>query len=161
MGVFPTADGHVNIAASSPAQFERFCEAIGRPEWPTDPRWSSTRRRVENRVALNAAIAEATREKTSDDWVERLEEAGIPCGPILSVDQVFADPQVKHLRMAAPAEHPRLGATHMVDSPLNLEGLETSIRSVAPLAAGDTDAVLAEVGYGPDEIAAMRRAGAI
>ena len=161
MGVFPTADGHVNIAASSPAQFERFCEAIGRPDWPKDQRWSSTRRRVENRVGLNAAIAEATRERPSDYWVERLEEAGIPCGPILSVDQVFADPQVQHLRMAAPAEHPRLGATHMVDSPLNLEGLETSIRSVAPLTATDTDAVLAEVGYGPDEIAAMRRAGAI
>jgi formyl-CoA transferase len=161
MGVFPTADGHVNIAASSPAQFERFCEAIERPGWPSDPRWSSSRRRSQNRASINAAIAEVTREKPSDYWVERLEAAGIPCGPILSVDQVFADTQVRHLRMAAPAEHPRLGATHMVDSPLNLEGLETSIRTVAPLAAADTDAVLAEVGYGPDEIAAMRRAGAI
>jgi formyl-CoA transferase len=161
MGVFPTADGHVNIAASSPAQFERFCEAIGRPDWPKDPRWSSSRRRTENRASINAAIAEVTREKPSEDWVERLEAAGIPCGPILSIDQVFADPQVRHLRMAAPVQHPRLGATHMVDSPLNLEGLETSIRSVAPLAAADTDGVLAEIGYGPDEIAAMRAAGAI
>ena len=98
MGVFPTADGHVNIAASSPAQFERFCEAAGRPDWPKDERWSSTRRRGENRAALNAAIAEETRKQPSAWWVERLEAAGIPCGPILAVDQVFADPQVKHLR---------------------------------------------------------------
>ena len=161
MGVFPTADGHVNIAASSPAQFERVCEAVGRPEWPKDERWSSTRRRAENRAALNAAIAEVTRQQPSAWWVERLEAAGIPCGPILAVDQVFADPQVKHLRMAAPVDHPRIGATHMIDSPLNLEGLETRVRSVAPLAAADTDTVLSELGYGEAEIAAMRRAGAI
>jgi crotonobetainyl-CoA:carnitine CoA-transferase CaiB-like acyl-CoA transferase len=161
MGVFPTADGHVNIAASSPAQFERFCEAAGRPDWPKDERWSSTRRRGENRAALNGAIAEVTRQQPSAWWVERLEAAGIPCGPILAVDQVFADPQVKHLRMAAAVDHPRIGATHMVDSPLNLEGLETRVRSVAPLAAADTDAVLSELGYGEGEIAAMRRAGAI
>ena len=74
---------------------------------------------------------------------------------------MFADPQVKHLRMAAPAEHPRLGATEMVDSPINLQGLETTIRSVAPLTAADTDEVLAELGYAPDEVAAMRAEGAI
>jgi len=161
MGVFPTADGHVNIAASSPAQFEHFCAAAGRPDWPGDPRWSSGRRRAENRAALNAAIAAETAKRPSAWWVETLEAAGVPCGPILAIDQVFADPQVQHLAMAAPVDHPRLGPTHMVDSPINLEGLETEIRSVAPLAPADTDAVLAEVGYGPDEIAAMRAEGAI
>jgi formyl-CoA transferase len=161
MGVFPTADGYVNIAATSPPQFARFCEAAGRPEWPADPRWSSTRRRAEHRAELNAAIAEETRKRASDWWVERLEAAGVPCGPILSIDQVFDDAQVKHLRMAAPVEHPRLGETHMVDSPINLEGLETTIRSTAPLSAVDTDAVLAEIGYGADDIAAMRSEGAI
>jgi len=74
---------------------------------------------------------------------------------------VFADPQMQHLGMAAPVDHPRLGATRMVDSPINLEGLETQVRSVAPLKAGDTDAVLAELGYGAAEIAEMRREGAI
>jgi formyl-CoA transferase len=161
MGVFPTADGHVNIAASSPAQFEHFCAAAGRPDWPSDPRWSSGRRRGENRVALNAAIAEETAKRPSAWWVEALEAAGVPCGPILAIDQVFADPQVRHLGMAAPVDHPRLGATHMVDSPINLEGLQTSIRSTAPLTATDTDAVLAEVGYGLEEIAAMRADGVI
>ena len=79
-----------------------------------------------------------TRKRPADYWVERLEEAGTPCGPILSVDQVFDDPQVKHLRMAAPVDHPRLGPTHMVDSPINLEGLATDIRSVAPLSCPAT-----------------------
>jgi crotonobetainyl-CoA:carnitine CoA-transferase CaiB-like acyl-CoA transferase len=161
MGVFPTADGHVNIAASSPAQFEHFCQAAGRTDWLADPRFSGGRRRAENRAALNAAIGEETRKRPSAWWVEALEAAGVPCGPILAIDAVFADPQVKHLRMAAPAEHPRLGATSMVDSPINMEGLETRIRTIAPLTAADTDAVLAELGYGEGEIAAMRAEGAI
>jgi crotonobetainyl-CoA:carnitine CoA-transferase CaiB-like acyl-CoA transferase len=93
--------------------------------------------------------------------VERLEAAGVPCGPILAIDQVFADPQVEHLGMAAPVEHPRLGATHLVASPLHLEGLQSRIRSLAPLKAEDTDAVLAELGYDAAAIAGMRQRGAI
>ncbi len=161
MGVFPTSDGFVNIAASSPAQFERFCAAANRPDWPRDERWSNGRRRAANRAALNAAIAEETRKRPSAWWVESLETAGVPCGPILSIDEVFADPQVRHLGMAAPVAHPRLGATHMVATPINVEGVETGIRSVAPLAPADTDAVLAEAGYSAAEIAAMRAEKAI
>ncbi|HLY78967.1 MAG TPA: CoA transferase [Caulobacteraceae bacterium] len=161
MGVFPAADGPINIAASTPAQFGRFCEAAGRPDWLEDERFASTRRRTENRAALNAAIAEETRKRPAAWWVARLDEAGIPCGPILSVDQVFADPQVKHLGMATPVDHPRLGQTAMVASPLNLAGLETGVRQVAPLTPGDTDDVLAEIGYSPGEIAAMRTEGVI
>ena len=85
----------------------------------------------------------------------------MPCGPILAIDQVFADPQVRHLGMAQGVDHPRLGATEMVASPINLEGVETPIRSVAPLKPEHTDAVLAELGYGEAEIEDMRRAGAI
>ncbi|MGH6993768.1 MAG: CaiB/BaiF CoA transferase family protein, partial [Caulobacteraceae bacterium] len=161
MGVFPTADGHLNIAASSSAQFERFCEAAGRQEWRADPRFSSGRLRAQNRAELNAAIAQETRKHPSAWWVEQLEAAGVPCGPILSIDEVFADRQVKHLGMAARVEHPRLGPTQMVASPIHLEGLETSIRKVAPLTAADTDEVLAELGYEEREIAAMRKEGAI
>jgi crotonobetainyl-CoA:carnitine CoA-transferase CaiB-like acyl-CoA transferase len=156
MGVFPAADGPINIAASTPAQFSRFCEAAGRPEWLQDERFASTRRRTENREALNAAIAEETRKRPAAWWVAQLEEAGIPCGPILSVDQVFADPQVKHLGMATPVSHPRLGETAMVATPINMAGLETGVRQVAPLTPGDTDDVLAEIGYSAAEIAEMR-----
>ena len=161
MGVFPASDAQINIAASSPAQFERFCEAAGRRDWLADERFSSTRRRTANRDVLNAAISEETKKHPAAWWVETLEAAGIPCGPILTIDQTFADPQVRHLGMATPATHPRLGATHMVASPINLEGLETGVRSTAPLAPGDTEAVLAEVGYSADEIAQMHAAGAI
>ena len=161
MGVFPAADGPINIAASTPAQFARFCEAAGRPDWLQDERFSSTRRRTENREALNAAIGEETRKRPADWWVAQLDAAGIPCGPILSVDQVFADPQVQHLGMATPVDHPRLGQTAMVATPISLEGLTTGVRQVAPLAPGDTDAVLAEIGYSAGEIAAMRSLGVI
>jgi crotonobetainyl-CoA:carnitine CoA-transferase CaiB-like acyl-CoA transferase len=161
MGVFPAADGDLNIAASSPAQFERFCEALGRPDLPKDPLFSSTRRRVANRTALNAVVAEEISKHPRAYWVETLEAAGVPCGPILTVDQVFADPQVQHLGMAAPVDHPLFGPTHMIDTPINMEGVETRIRSVAPLTPEDTEAVLAEIGYGEAEIAAMRAEGAI
>jgi crotonobetainyl-CoA:carnitine CoA-transferase CaiB-like acyl-CoA transferase len=161
MGVFPTADGHVNIAASSASLFERFCEAAGRPEWREDPRWSSAGRRAKNRAALNAAIEVETVKHPNAWWVQRLEAAGVPCGPILTVDQVFADPQVKHLGVAAPVEHPRLGPTHMVASPIHMEGLTTGVHSVAPLKAEDTDTVLDELGYSAAEIEGMRRQGAI
>ena len=156
MGVFPAADGPINIAASTPAQFARFCEAAGRPDWLEDERFSGARRRTENRQALNAAISDETRKRPAAWWVERLEAAGIPCGPILSIDQMFADPQVQHLGMATPVDHPRLGQTAMVATPINMAGLETGVRQVAPLTPADTDAVLAEIGYEPDEIAAMR-----
>jgi crotonobetainyl-CoA:carnitine CoA-transferase CaiB-like acyl-CoA transferase len=156
MGVFPAADGPINIAASTPAQFARFCEVAGRPDWLEDERFASTRRRTENRQALNAAIADETRKRPAAWWVEQLEAAGIPCGPILSIDRMFADPQVRHLGMATPVDHPRLGQTAMVATPINMAGLETGVRQVAPLAPADTDAVLAEIGYQPDEIAAMR-----
>ncbi|HUZ11711.1 MAG TPA: CaiB/BaiF CoA-transferase family protein [Caulobacteraceae bacterium] len=161
MGVFPTADGQVNIAASAPAQFARFCKAAGRADWATDPRWSSGRRRTANRAALNAAIAEATALRPSAWWIETLNGAGVPCGPILAIDEVFADPQVAHLGLAQGVDHPRLGPTRMVASPLNLAGLDKQIRSVAPLTPEHTDAVLAELGYEAAEIEAMRRAGAI
>jgi formyl-CoA transferase len=161
MGVFETADGHVNIAASSSAQFGRFCEVLEKPDWPADPRWSSSGRRLANRAALNAAVAAEMKKRPSAWWIERLEAAGVPCGPILAIDQVFADPQVRHLGMAGPVEHPRLGPTHMVASPLNLEGLGKPIRAPAPLKPEDTDQVLAEIGYGAAEIEAMRRDGAI
>jgi formyl-CoA transferase len=161
MGVFPAADGPINIAASTPAQFERFAEAAERPDWLADERFASTRRRTENRAALNAAIAEETAKRPVAWWIERLEAAGIPCGPILTIDKMFDDPQVRHLGMATPAIHPRLGETRMVATPINMQGLETGVRSVAPLAPEDTDEVLAELGYSPSEIDQMRTEGAV
>ena len=158
---YPTADGYINIAASTPKQWRRLCEAMGHLDWLENADWRSSGRRSRARADINAAIAEDTVQKPSAHWVELLEGVGIPCGPIYSIDQAFADPQVKHLGMAAAVDHPRLGPTHMVASPLNLSGVDKTIRCVAPLTPEDTDAVLASVGYREDEIAAMRESGAV
>jgi crotonobetainyl-CoA:carnitine CoA-transferase CaiB-like acyl-CoA transferase len=158
---YPTADGFINIAASSPKQWRVLCEAMGHPEWLENADWRSAGRRSRARADINAAIAEDTVQKSSAHWVELLEGVGIPCGPIYSIDQAFADPQVQHLGMAAPVDHPRLGATHMVASPLNLSGVDKTIRSVAPVLPESTDEVLASVGYSETEIAAMRESGAV
>ena len=158
---YPTADGYINIAASTPKQWRRLCEAMGHLDWLENADWRSSGRRSRARADINAAIAEDTVQKPSAHWVELLEGVGIPCGPIYSIDQAFADPQVKHLGMAAAVDHPRLGPTHMVASPLNLSGVDKAIRCVAPVLPQDTDAVLASVGYSEAEIATMRENGAV
>ena len=158
---YRTADGYINIAASSPKQWRRLCEAMGHPEWLENAEWRSSGRRSRARAEINAAIAEDTVQKPSAHWVELLEGVGIPCGPIYTIDQAFADPQVRHLGMAAPVDHPRLGPTHMVASPLNISGVDKAIRSVAQVAPENTDEVLASVGYSESEIAAMRESGAV
>jgi crotonobetainyl-CoA:carnitine CoA-transferase CaiB-like acyl-CoA transferase len=158
---YRTADGWINIAASSPAQWKRFCQAMGRNDWLENVEWRSSGRRSRARADINAAIADETIRKPSVHWVTLLEEAGIPCGPIYTVDQAFADPQVKHLGVAAPVTHPRLGPTHMVASPLNLVGVEKSIRCAAQLKPENTDEVLESAGYSPAEIEAMRAEGAV
>ena len=160
-GVFPASDGQINIAASSGRQWERFCDTVARPEWKAHPRWQTQKGRSDDRVALNAAIADVTRTHSSAHWVELFAEAGIPCGPVNSIDKVFADPQVRHLGIARPVTHPRLGEQHVVASPLTLSGVQKDIRAAAPDIAADTDAVLAEAGYSAAEIAALREHGVI
>lgn len=161
MGVFETADRPVNLAASSRALFERFCRAAGEETLLADPRFATAKARYQNRAQLNAAIAKIMKRQPSAWWIERLEKAGVPCGPILAIDEVFADPQVERLGIATTVQDPQRGATRMVASPLHLEGLESKVRRLAPTIATDTDAVLAEVGYGASEIADMRTSGAI
>ncbi|MCL2428928.1 MAG: CoA transferase, partial [Alphaproteobacteria bacterium] len=92
-GVFPTSDGHINIAASSARLWERFCDTTGKPQWKEKPAWKDQKGRSADRTAINAAIGEVTREKPAAHWIELFEGAGIPCGPIYTIDQVFADPQ--------------------------------------------------------------------
>ena len=159
--VYPTADGHINIAASWPAQWKLLCETMGRTDWLENPDWRSSRGRVAHRDTLNAAIAAETRTRPSAHWITLLETVGIPCGPIYAIDEAFADPQVMHLGMAAPVDHPRLGPTHMVASPLNISGADKTLRGAAPIEPDHTDEVLAGVGYRVEDIAQMREAGVI
>ena len=160
-GVFPTSDGHINIAASSGRLWERFSDTIGHPEWKSDPKWGTQKGRSADRKAINAAIGAVTQQNTAEHWIELFEANGIPCGPINTIDKVFADPQVKHLGMARPMAHPRLGTRDVVASPINISGLSRDIRIATRDAGADTDAVLREAGYGDAEIATLRGKGAI
>lgn len=161
MGVFPTADKPINIAASSSKMWAQFCQLLGRPDWLEVPEWQTLAGRSADRARVNATIAEVTRTKPSEHWIALLEEAGIPCGPINRVDEVFADPQVQHLGMALPIRHPTRGDTHLVSSPLNLEGLETGVRRPPPRLGEHSAEVLAEAGYTAEEIAHLRALGAV
>ena len=160
-GVFPSSDGHINIAASSARLFTRFCENIGHPEWTTREGWTDQKSRSKNRKEINAAIGEVTKTKPAAHWIELFEAAGIPCGPIYSIDQVFADPQVKHLGMARAMQHPQLGTEEVVASPINISGYSKDIRLATPDSGAHTNEILATVGYSQDEIDAMRKKGIV
>lgn len=160
-GVFPASDGVINLAASSGRQWKRFCETLGRQDWAERPEWRTQKGRSADRAAVNAAIAEVTRTRSVAEWVALFAEAGIPCGPINTIDRVFADPQVQHLAIARPVSHPRLGEERVVASAINLQGVPKDMRSAAPDAGADTDAVLREAGYDAREIAALRAEGVV
>jgi crotonobetainyl-CoA:carnitine CoA-transferase CaiB-like acyl-CoA transferase len=160
-GVFPTADRPITIAASSPRMWERFCEALGRSEWKDRAEWSTRDGRSERRAEINRAIAGVTATQPSLHWIELLDEAGIPCGAINTIDQVFEDPQVEHLAMARPVDHPRLGAQRLVGTPINFDGLQDEIRSPTPEAGQHGAEILAQLGYDEAAIAGLRSKGVI
>jgi crotonobetainyl-CoA:carnitine CoA-transferase CaiB-like acyl-CoA transferase len=160
-GVFPTADRPITIAASSPRMWKRFCDALGRPEWKDRAEWSTRDGRSERRAEINRAIAAVTATQPSLHWIELLDEAGIPCGPINTIDQVFADPQVEHLALARPVRHPRLGAQRLVGTPINFEGTEDEIRRPTPEVGEHGAEILGELGYDEAAIAGLRSRGVI
>jgi len=161
MGCFASADGYVNIAGPSGRLLRSFCEAIGLPDLPEDPRFSSAGRRSRHRAELNALVAERLRTRTTAEWVEVLAEAGVPCGPVYRMDEVFADPQIEHLAMATPVEHPALGRLDLVRNAVRMTGTGPTVRSASPDAGDDTDSVLAELGYDPAEIDQLRADGTV
>ena len=158
-GVFPTSDGHMNIAASSSRLWARLCDTLGKPEWKNDPEWTTQVGRTRHRAAITQAISEITRHKPAAHWVEVFEAAGIPAGPINTIDKVFADPQVQHLGIATPVESPLFGATRMVASALNFEGLPRDIRSPTPEPGAHTEEILGWLGYSRDETEQLAAAG--
>jgi len=160
-GVFPTSDGYINLAASSGRLYERLCEVCGKPEWKTHPQFGKLTDRTANRSAFNAALGDVLKLKPTAHWVEKFDEAGIPAGPINTIDKVFDDPQVQHLGIAAPVNSPHYGDTRIVASPLNFAGVKKEIRSATPEAGAHTDEVLEWLGYSKKDVENMRASGAI
>jgi formyl-CoA transferase len=160
-GVFPTADGHINIAVAGQTIWERFCEAIGQAQLLHDPAYASGADRSKNRDQLNAAIAEVVRRRPSAHWIALLNDAGVPCGPINTIDQVFEDPQIRHLGMVQPVRSHERGDTELVDQPLGLSRTPSRITMPPPLMGEHSDEILAGLGYDESKIAALRDAGVI
>jgi crotonobetainyl-CoA:carnitine CoA-transferase CaiB-like acyl-CoA transferase len=158
---YATADGHVNVAAGGQAIWLRLCEAIGRPDLAADPRFAREADRSRNRQALNEALAAVFATRGSAEWIERLNAAGVPGGPIYTVDQVFADPQVVHDAMAAELDHPARGTVRVLAPAAKLSRTPGRLERALGAAGEDTDDVLAELGYGADEIASLRADGVV
>jgi formyl-CoA transferase len=161
-GVFPTSDGYINIAASGDQLWKRFCEAAGATDLLSDPAHATSELRSRNRKTLNEGISRVTKTKTSAHWVKLLNDAGVPCGPINSIDQTFSEPQVRHLGIAKPVRHPELGDIKVVGQPINLtEAPQPAEYRPTPELGQHTDEILAGLGYDAKAIAGFRSRGAI
>ncbi|MBV8836124.1 MAG: CoA transferase [Alphaproteobacteria bacterium] len=160
-GLFPTADSPINIAADSDDIFARFCRAIGAATLTEDEHYATEQARSDNRLALNAAITEKLRARGSREWIDLLNQAGVPCGPVYRIDEMFEDPQVRHLGMARPVRHPALGEIELVSQPIVLTRTPSELRTPAPERGEHTDAVLRDLGYDAGRIAELRRQQAI
>jgi glutaryl-CoA transferase len=159
--VFPTSDGHVIIGANNDQQFRRLCEFAGASHLAADSRFASNAQRLTHREDLVEAISGLTRHHTTRHWVDGLESAGLPCGPVNAIDEVFADPHVLHREMKISMTHP-VAEMPLIGSPLKLSATPVRYRRPPPTLGQHTDEVLGELlGFGEDERQALRRAGII
>ncbi len=155
-GVFTTSDGYMNIGAAGEAIYQRFCKVIEAPELATDPDFATNADRSKNRARLHEAIGAITRTRTTADWIAKFNEAGVPCGPIYKINEVFEDPQVRHLNITRQVRHAVLGDVEVVGQAVELSRTPWSVRTPSPEPGEHTDAVLGELGYGAAEIARLR-----
>ena len=160
-GVFKTRDGLVNIATTGGKMWERFCVTLGAEALIENPDYRSAGARSKNRDALNAEIESYLQGRTSAEWVEHFNKAGVPCGPIYSIDQVFADPQVRHLGIAQSVAGKGKRALRLVGQPVSLSRTPSRLKAPPPQLGQHTDAVLREFGFSAREIAALHKAKAV
>lgn len=158
---FAASDGHIIVAVGNDGQFTRLCEIAEAPELATDPRFATNPARVKHRSILVPLLAERIGRKPMRFWSEALEAAGVPCGPINDLAQVFDDPQVQHRGMRIELPHPTAGKVPLVASPIKLSRTPVEHRSAPPLLGQHTDEVLAGIGLDEQAIAALRAQGVV
>ena len=150
---YQTSNGHINIAVSGLGMWERFCACIKREDLLLDEEFKTGPGRSKGRVRLNAQINLTIGAKTTEEWIHILSEQDIPCGPIYTMDQVFADPQVKHLQASAPVEHPELGKIHLLNQPVKLSRTPAHLKTASPVRGAHTVEILTELGVSQGTIA--------
>jgi crotonobetainyl-CoA:carnitine CoA-transferase CaiB-like acyl-CoA transferase len=160
-GVFKTKDSHINIATTGQRIWQRFCETAGATALMSKPEYETAAARSKNRDALTAEIDDYLSSRTSAEWVEAFNKAGVPCGPIYAIDQMFADPQVQHLRMAQSVTKKDKSKMGLVAQPVTLSRTPSRLVARPPELGEHTDAVLKEFGFAAREIAALHKANAV
>jgi formyl-CoA transferase len=160
-GAFKTTDGHINIATTGGRIWQRFCEAAEAPQLLKNPDYATAESRSKNRDKLNAEIDALIAGRSSAEWVERFNEAGVPSGPIYSIDQVFADPQVKHLGIAQTVTKKDKSKMALVGQPVNLSRTPSRLAARPPGLGEHTDAILKEFGFSKRDITALHKAKAV
>ena len=158
-GVYKARDGYMNIAVFGSKIWERFCATLGAPEWVTDPRFADKAGRSKHRDALNAAINERLAAQDRDYWIGRFNADGVACGHINDMQEVFDEPQIRHLQMVHDVVSPRLGPQKLMGQPMQLERTPSRIARAAPRRGEHTDEVLGELGIVADDLARMKAAG--
>ncbi|QCI10095.1 CoA transferase [Pseudomonas putida] len=159
---FPTADGDFILTVGNDGQFRKFAEVAGQPQWADDPRFASNKQRVANRAELIPLIRQATVFKTTAEWVHQLEAAGVPCGPINDLAQMFQDPQVLARGLAVSMPHALAGSVPQVASPIRLSETPVEYRQAPPLLGEHTEVVLTEVlGLDAEAVQRLRGAGVL
>jgi crotonobetainyl-CoA:carnitine CoA-transferase CaiB-like acyl-CoA transferase len=157
---FPAQDGHIIIAVGNENQFARMCEVIGRPELASDERFATNALRVRNRGELIPILSGILAARTTRHWLDALERVGVPCGPINTIADVFADPQVQARGLRLDLPHPAIGSVPSVANPIRYSATPISYAGAPPALGADTDEVLSEIlGVSPDEITLLRGAG--
>ena len=153
---FETSDGAINIAAAGDEIWRRLCNALDRPEWAEEETFANNARRKERRNELNDMVGDIIRKKSSAEWVDTLTAAGVPCGPIYRIDEMFQDPQVRHLDVAAPIRTEPFGDTQALAQPVQMSRTPSSLAASPPARGEHTDEILSELDFTADQIAELR-----
>ncbi len=161
MGVFKTADGHMNIAGGSQVMWERLCDALDLNKLISDPDYVKPQDRSINRNALNIILEEKTRTKTTSYWVEYLNERSVPCGEINSIDEVFNNPQIRHLGIAQKVNSTERGEIELVGQPIDMSRTPSSLSLPPPTCGEHSDEILGNLGLDDSEISSLRAADII